>query len=168
LQKQYGVDMPFYFHDGESDWPDDDNLLDAYLLGTRRIGHGLNLYQYPALEKRFMERNVALEVCPLSNQILGYVRDLRCHPASGYLRRGLPLVISSDDPAVFGYEGLSYDFWIVVMAWELDLASLKQLALNSITHSAMSVEEQRSARSRWQRQWDLFVDHLLEQKAGSP
>jgi adenosine deaminase CECR1 len=35
------IDIPFYFHDGESNWADCDNLYAAFLLGTKRVGHGI-------------------------------------------------------------------------------------------------------------------------------
>lgn len=41
--KEEGVDIPFIFHAGETlgdGTPTDDNLYDAILLGTKRIGHG--------------------------------------------------------------------------------------------------------------------------------
>ena len=42
-QKELGVDIPFIFHAGETlgdGTAADDNLYDAILLGTKRIGHG--------------------------------------------------------------------------------------------------------------------------------
>lgn len=164
LRKEFGVDLPLFFHDGESNWADDDNLLDAFLVGTRRIGHGLNLYLFPTLESRLIRHDIPLEVCPISNQILGYVRDLRIHPATGYWRRGVPMVLSSDDPAIFGYEGLTFDFWIAMMAWELDLVSLKKLALNSIRYSAMSDGEKQTARARWDQDWQEFLRQVTAQR----
>lgn len=38
-----GLDIPFLFHAGETlgdGSPEDQNLYDAILLGTKRIGHG--------------------------------------------------------------------------------------------------------------------------------
>ena len=43
MQKEAGVEIPFIFHAGETlgDGSDaDNNLYDAILLGTKRIGHG--------------------------------------------------------------------------------------------------------------------------------
>jgi adenosine deaminase CECR1 len=165
LRAKYHVDMPFYFHDGESDWPNDENLFDAYLLRSRRIGHGFNLHLFPYLEHLIIEREIPLEICPISNQVLRYVGDLRLHPANGYMRRGVPCVLSSDDPGIFGYDGLSYDFWEGFMAWKLDLAQLKQLALNSILFSAMTDEEKDRARKVWEAKWAAFIRALEEDRA---
>jgi adenosine deaminase CECR1 len=169
LYLQSHVTIPFYLHDGESNWRDSSNVRYAFLLHTRRIGHGLNLYLFPRLEQYYIKRRIPLEVCPISNQVLRYVSDLRLHPANVYLRKGVTCVISSDDPGVFGYEGLSYDFWEAFMAWELELIDLKQLAINSIEFSAMSRPEKRIARQRWENEWKNFIQDLNRQRAaGNP
>jgi len=148
-----GIPLPLYLHDGESNWASSANLYDAVLLGTKRIGHGFNLFRYPQLLELVKQQNICMEINPLSNQILGYIRDLRNHPASTYLRRGINCTINSDDPLIFDYHGLSYDFWSAFMAWELDLAGLKQLAKNSIVYSTLSEEEKVEALGVWEKRW---------------
>ncbi|MCE9544186.1 MAG: hypothetical protein K8T25_01490 [Planctomycetia bacterium] len=158
---QQKTTLPFYFHDGESDWPSDENLYDAMLLGTRRIGHGFNLFHFPALEASLKRHGVAVEVCPISNQQLRYVDDLRVHPAAGYLNRGVPCVLGNDDPGIFGNDGLSYDFWEAIMAWDLDLQSVKQLAINSLVYSGMTDAEKSVALAEWHKAWDGWVDQSV-------
>ncbi len=156
LSKYFG-EIPFYLHGGESSWASNTNVFDAFLFESRRIGHGFNLFHYQDLIDRIIEQNIALEICPLSNQILGYVPDLRIHPAAGYLKRGVQSTINSDDPCMFGYQGLTYDFWAAVVAWDLDLRAIKKLIENSFTYSGMATEERAVAKDVWKKRWNVFI-----------
>ena len=162
LEAVYQIDMPLYLHDGESDWKSVDNLYDAVLLNSRRIGHGFNLFKFPGLMDQVKAKDICIEISPLSNQILGYVGDLRVHPGSQYLSHGIPISISSDDPLIFDYNGLSYDFWSIFLAWELDLKDLKKLAINSLQYSALSEDEKENALQSWERKWNLFINEALK------
>ena len=157
LENAYGIDLPLYLHDGETNWYSLKNLYDAVLLKSKRIGHGFNLNHYPSLQDLVKEQDICIEISPLSNQILGYISDLRVHPGSQFLRRGIQVAISSDDPGIFGYNGLSYDFWSIALAWQLDLQALKKLAMNSLEYSSLNPDEKKKALSYWNKQWDKFV-----------
>lgn len=167
LQQQYGVDMPLYLHDGESDWVSVNNLYDAVLLDSQRIGHGFNLFRFPTLLEEVKQRNICLELNPISNQILGYVRDLRMHPGSTYLTRGVACTISSDDPLIFDYQGLTYDYWEIFLAWELDLRKLKGLVLNSLKYSALDQQEKARALQHLNEEWSRFVAFAVKELGGN-
>jgi adenosine deaminase CECR1 len=160
------ADIPFYLHDGESLWADNDNLFDAVLLESPRIGHGFNLFRYPTLYPAVKTKGIALEVCPISNQLLGLTPDLRLHPAGGYIKAGIPCVLSSDDPLIFGNDGLSYDFWAAIVAWNLDLATIKQLARNSIVHSSLDEPLRQSLLSYWEAEWNQFIVEAQDSLGG--
>lgn len=162
LEKVSNTELPLYLHNGESNWINNHNLYDAVLLNSRRIGHGFNLYRFPSLIKAVKKNNICIEINPLSNQILGYIRDLRMHPAQSYLTQGIDCTVSSDDPQIFDYEGLSYDYWTIYMAWELSLADLKKLSQNGISYSALNPIEKKKALMHWEESWNLFISDTLK------
>jgi adenosine deaminase CECR1 len=155
------ITLPLYLHSGESNWMENENVLDAILLNTTRIGHGIALFKHPLLMQIVKERSIAIEVCPISNQVLGYVADLRNHPAVHYINSGLPVVICPDDPALWK-STFSHDFYVAFMAWGLDLKCLKQLAMNSLIYSAMDSKEKEIALEFWRGKWAKFITWLNE------
>lgn len=161
VKKQYPA-MRLYIHSGESLDARNENLFDAYLLGVSRVGHGLNLYRYPDLHARYAKSEICLEVCPISNQTLGYARDIRNHPATEYLRSGVAIALCSDDPAYMEHETLTDDFFAAVVGWDLDVADLKQLGINSIMYSGLTAPEKTVALRHYDRLWNDFVDEMLE------
>ena len=161
--EQINVTLPLYLHSGESNWTENENVLDAILLDAKRIGHGIALFKHPLLMQIVKDRGIAIEVCPISNQVLGYVADLRNHPAVLYLNSGLPVVICPDDPGIWKCT-FSYDFYAAFMAWGLDLKCLKQLAMNSLLYSAMAPEEKERALEFWREKWEKFITWLNEYK----
>lgn len=138
------------------------------LLGSRRIGHAFALSKHPHLLELVESNDIALEVNPISNQVLGLVNDLRNHPASIYFARNLPVVISSDDHGIWETKPLSHDFYMAflgVSSRHSDLRFIKKLAINSIRYSAMNETEQIDAMLKWHTEWDKFVDDFVKNES---
>jgi len=124
-QEEDGGNFPCFFHAGESDTSENTNLYDALLLGSKRIGHGFNVALHPKLVDYVIQEGICLEVCPISNFILGYQIDLRNHPARFLINHGMNISINSDDPGFYGYSGVTLDFAFAFLSWELGIADLK-------------------------------------------
>ncbi len=160
VKKQY-KDMKFYIHGGESIDAKNDNLIDAYLLGVSRVGHGLNLYRFPDLHSRYVRSEICLEVCPVSNMSLGYTKDIRNHPATEYLKSGMAISLCSDDAVYMENETLTDDFFMGIVGWDLKVAELKQLGINSIMYSGLENERKFEAIRNYNRLWNEFVDETV-------
>eukprot|EP00811_Abedinium_folium_P011920 NODE_21043_length_771_cov_4.700311.p2 GENE.NODE_21043_length_771_cov_4.700311~~NODE_21043_length_771_cov_4.700311.p2 ORF type:complete len:131 (+),score=38.45 NODE_21043_length_771_cov_4.700311:255-647(+) len=111
---------------------------------------------FPAVREEMKRKGTVLEVAPISNQVLRYV-NLETHPAAALALDGVRIVLASDDPFIFGYTGLSLDWWTATLAWRLDLKSLKTIALNSLHYSGLKGHARSKALKQWGQAWDTFV-----------
>jgi adenosine deaminase CECR1 len=99
------------------------------------------------------EKGICIECCPVSNFVLGYITDLRNHPVRGLLHAGLPVSINPDDPGFMNYEGVTLDYVYSYLAWDLDIADLKQLCLNSLIYSSISENEKAKILLFFEYKW---------------
>ncbi len=73
IQTTLGMNPMFFFLYNWTDWigtATDSDILDAILLSAKRIGHGFALHGHPEFLRMVKERNIAIEVNPISNQVL--------------------------------------------------------------------------------------------------
>ena len=79
------------------------------ILGAERIGHGIAAINDPALMDLLADRRIPLEICPQSNVRTGALAlqlqregaRIEDHPLPALFRHGIPIVLSTDDPAMF-------------------------------------------------------------------
>ncbi|KAF9885212.1 hypothetical protein FE257_000663 [Aspergillus nanangensis] len=133
-----GVDIPFFFHAGESSSEDGSiqpNTFDAILLGTRRIGQGLTLCKHPLLVDLVKEKKILVECCPLSALDTSATMPL---PLSGLLSRGVSVSLCNSPLEIFGHgeKGLTNRFWRALQeSNELELTGIAMMAENSVRWS---------------------------------
>ncbi|XP_032599376.1 adenosine deaminase 2 isoform X2 [Drosophila grimshawi] len=161
-------DINFYFHAGETNWfgtSIDENLIDAILLGTKRIGHGYAIVKHPVAIEMVKKLNIAIEVCPVSNQVLQLGQDYRTHPAAMLIANDVPIVIASDDPSFWLSTPLTHDFYFAFLGiapYNADLKLLKHLAMSSISYSSMTDAEKSTAMGKWQEQWEKWITSIAK------
>jgi adenosine deaminase/aminodeoxyfutalosine deaminase len=125
-------------HAGETTTPQ--SIWDALTIGAERIGHGIRAIDDPALVEHLREHHIPLEVCITSNLRTGAVASLEEHPVKKLFDAGIPIVINTDDPALFG----------CTLRSEYDLASrvfalpVEKLAANAFRYAFDVAGTQRS------------------------
>lgn len=139
-------DMHRLIHAGEIGGPE--IVREAVeLLGAERIGHGIGVMRDERTMDFIAARGIPLEVCPTSNlrtgalarqtgrQDAGYAQ----HPLASFFRRGLPVTLSSDDPAMF--ETTVSEEYSHAQRMGLSHMELLQLAEASFLHSFLPPAE---------------------------
>lgn len=119
-------------HAGESVGPE--SVWAALELGAERIGHGIAAVRDPALMCHLRERDVPLEVCITSNLVTGVVKRLEEHPVRQLYEAGVPVILNSDDPAMFGCT-LVGEFELAARAFGFTDAELRGIAENGFRYA---------------------------------
>ena len=141
--------MRLLMHAGEVGGPE--KIREAVeILGVERIGHGIGAIHDRALMDLLAERRIPLEVCPTSNLRTGALAlqlhnpgaTLQQHPLPQLLRHGIPVVLSTDDPAMFRTSLLGeYETAAQMGLSEAELAGLHRAAAE---HSFLPEEARRA------------------------
>jgi len=95
-----GAGLHLTAHAGESQGPE--SVRAALKIGAERIGHGIAAAEDDALMFHLHERDIPLEICITSNLVTGVVERVEDHPVRRLFDAGVPIVLNTDDPAMFG------------------------------------------------------------------
>jgi len=78
------------------------------------------------------------------------------------LHKGLQASISSDDPGFFGYDGVTMDYLMAYIAWDLNLRDIKKLSLNGIEYSNITEDHKKYLKDEvFSQEWKVFVQNII-------
>jgi adenosine deaminase len=112
-------------------------------LNVERIGHGTRAEEDEALLDFLAEKQIPVEMCPLSNLRTGVVTRIEDHPIRRFFDRGLLVTVSTDDPRMFG-NSLAEEYRTLETVFAFSPGEIERLKTNSIRASWM--EEDKKSR----------------------
>jgi adenosine deaminase len=129
------------------------SIVDAIeLLHAERIGHAVAAAGEEEVMQLMRARGVAVDACLTSNAVTGAWNGRGDHPVGEFLKEGIAVALSSDDPSFFGSSLV--DEYERAAGQGLGRAEIVQLARNSFQSSFASAQEKRT----WLRELDAYLE----------
>lgn len=130
------LQIPFTIHAGEADGPQ--SIKKALEYGAKRIGHGVRCLEDVAVVMELIQKEIPLEVCPISN--LQTRATGENHPIEKLYRLGLKTTISPDNDTVSNTDIIEEYKWILENT-SLTEEDLKQMNINAIRGAFISPQK---------------------------
>ena len=139
-------DMACTCHAGEGDGAD--SVRDAvHGCCVNRIGHGTRLIEDTALTDYVNDRRIAVEICLTSNVQTRAARSLEEHPLREYVRRGLNVVLNTDNRLMSGTT-LTDEYHAAANKLGLGFDELARVAMNGFESAFLPWNEREALVAR--------------------
>ena len=121
------------------------SIWDALSIGAERIGHGIRAIEDPRLMDHLRDRRIPLEVCITSNVRTGAVASLKEHPVRKLFDAGVPIILNTDDPALFECS-LESEYALAAREFSFTPTEIGEIAENARVFAFSSINS-RQAKS---------------------
>lgn len=118
-------------------------------LGVDRIGHGIAARQDPSVMALLAERQIPIELCPLSNVATGSIAAIDDHPVREFWQAGLMLTVNTDDPGMF-HNSMVAEFMALHDVFGFGRDEIRTLILNGIEASWQAADRKAAMRRAFQ------------------
>jgi adenosine deaminase len=106
-------------------------------LGVERLGHATRAGEDERLLALLVERQIGLEMCPLSNVRTGVVTAIEDHPVRRFFNRGALVTVNTDDPKMFN-NSLAEEYETLERVHGFTRDEIRTVILNGIRASWLS------------------------------
>lgn len=159
--------LDYYFSNNENSMLrdiDSDNIINMYLLGSKRVTFTTKLLRHPYLLRKIYKDNTPVIITPVSNPLLQRSDAIyHSNPAIVLFNFNMALIVSSEYPSLWKTAPLTMDYYLLLMRLSdtsADLRTLKQLLYNSIVHSKISETHKLMVMAQWNILWSQWICKL--------
>ncbi len=117
-------------------------------LGVDRIGHGITAREDESVIALLAEKQVPVELCPLSNVATRSIDAIEDHPIRQFWDAGLMLTINTDDPGMF-HNSMTDEFVALHDIHGFSRDDIRTLILNGIEASWQTPKDKQAMRERF-------------------
>lgn len=110
------------------------SVWDALEIGAERIGHGIRAVEDPRLMEHLRAHQIPLEICITSNVRTSAVPSLAEHPVRKLFDAGVPIILNTDDPALFECT-LPSEYELAARVFGFTTEELSRIAGNSLGYA---------------------------------
>lgn len=139
------ANIPVTIHAGEVTKRD---IIDI-IPYTKRIGHGIKIYDDEELINLIKDNNILLEVCPNSNLDTKNISDYYHHPIRKLYDSGVKVSINTDNRVVSNIT-ITEEYINLVNYLKFSLRDLYQMNLNAIDYAFISEKEKEELKKQVQ------------------
>ena len=135
--------IPVTIHAGETTKRDIKDVIPY----TKRIGHGIKIYDDQELIELVKENNILLEVCPNSNLDTNNASDYSHHPIKKLYQSGIKVSVNTDNRIVSNIT-LTEEYHNLINYLDFTIDDIYQMNINAIESSFLSVLEKDELKEK--------------------
>ncbi len=145
-------------HAGEAAGPQ--SIWDAIeFLKVERIGHCVAAREDPKLVDVLKEKQIGIEMCPVSNVRTGVVKSIQDHPIREFYDKGLLVTVNSDDPSLF-HTDLNNEFIQIHKHLGFSIQELFQLSMNGIETAFIDDVKRKELRDSFSSEYNQIMSQI--------
>lgn len=130
--------IPFTIHAGECGSVE--NILNSVKAGAARIGHGIAMRGDKELQRFIKEKEIGIEMCPISNLQTKSVKSPLEYPIREFLEEGLLVTVNTDNRTVSS-SSLTKELEFIQQTYGVSDQQIIQIMKNAIKTSFLPKEE---------------------------
>ena len=138
FSKAAEMGIPFTIHAGECGSVE--NILNSVEAGAKRIGHGIAMRGNKEIQRLIKEKEIGIEMCPISNLQTKSVKSPSEYPIREFLEEGLLVTVNTDNRTVSS-SSLTKELEFIQKTYGISDRQIIQIMKNAIMTTFLAIEE---------------------------